>query len=219
MPVDPATVAALGRLGSATVYEAASREGLVDLSFQTIVPGAGIAGPARTVSCGQGDNLMVHAAVPQLREGEVLVVAMPESQPVALVGDLLVTQLLTRGAAGLVLNGSVRDVAALRELGLPIWTPYVRVRGARRQVVGTVGEPIRLGGAEIATGDVIVADADGVVVVAAGRSEEIRSAAEDREQRERDKRAQFQAGVTSFDLYGLADEWPQLFGTEGRVRP
>jgi len=212
VPVAPATVAALVRMGAATVYEAAGRTGLIDLPFHQIGPAGAVAGPARTVACGQGDNLMVHAAIPALREGEVLVVAMPDPQPVALVGDLLVTQMLARGAAGLVLNGAVRDVAALRQLGLPIWTSFVRVRGAERQVVGRVGGPVDIGGATVTTGDIVVADADGVVVVDATRVGQVLEAAEDRERGEHDKRAQFEEGVMSFELYRLAERWPELRG-------
>lgn len=209
-PLDAADLSALARMGCATVYEAAGREGLVDLPFLQLHSGTTIAGPARTVRCGQGDNLMVHAAIPALEPGEVLVVAMPQPRPVALVGDLLVTQMAARGAAGLVLNGAVRDVATLRAMELPVWAPFVRVRGATRAAVGAVGDPVEIGGTTVATGDVVVADADGVVVVGAARVGEVRRRAAAREEQEQDKRAQFQRGVTSFDLYGLDAAHPAL---------
>lgn len=219
MAVSAATLEALTRLGTATVYEASGRKGLIDLPLQSIVPGAAVAGPARTVSCGQGDNLMVHAAIPRVRAGDVLVVAMPEAEPVALVGDLLATQMIAHGAAGLVLNGSVRDSATLRQLGLPIWTPFVRVHGARRAVAGTIGDPIEIGGTTVCDGDLIVADDDGAVTVRAGRVAEVLEAARKRAQEEQARRARFQQGVTSFELYGLDKTWPHLATNEARDAP
>lgn len=210
MAVDAATLDALARLGTATVYEACGRDGLIDLPLHSVVPGAAVAGPARTVSCGQGDNLMVHAAIPHLGVGEVLVVAMPEPEPVALAGDLLITQMIAHGAAGLVLNGAVRDSAALRRLGLPTWAPFVRVRGSQRRAAGTIGDPVEIGGTTVRNGDVIVADADGAVAVPADRVAEVLGTARERARDEQDKQAQFEEGVTSFELYGLDRDWPQL---------
>jgi 4-hydroxy-4-methyl-2-oxoglutarate aldolase len=195
----------LARLGSATVYEAAGREGLVDLPLRRIVPGSRVAGRARPVMCGQDDNLMVHAAVAHAQPGDVLVFTMPEPAPVALVGDLLATQAKVRGVAGLLVDGAVRDVDELVELGLPIWARWVRVRGATKDVPGTLDEPIVVGGLRIASGDAVVLDADGVAVVAAGRIDEVLEASLAREAREQRKREQLQAGAVSYDLDGLRE--------------
>jgi 4-hydroxy-4-methyl-2-oxoglutarate aldolase len=195
----------LARLGSATVYEAAGREGLVDVPLRRIVPGSRVAGRARPVMCGQDDNLMVHAAVAHAQPGDVLVFTMPEPAPVALVGDLLATQAKVRGVAGLLVDGAVRDVDELVELGLPIWARWVRVRGATKDVPGTLDEPIVVGGLRIASGDAVVLDADGVAVVAAGRIDEVLEASLAREAREQRKREQLQAGAVSYDLDGLRE--------------
>ena len=195
----------LARLGSATVYEAAGREGLVDLPLRRIVPGSRAAGRARPVTCGQDDNLMVHAAVAHARPGDVLVFTMPEPAPVALVGDLLATQAKVRGVAGLLVDGAVRDVDELVELGLPIWARWVRVRGATKDVPGTLDEPIVVGGRRIVAGDAVVLDADGAAVVAAARIDEVLEASLAREERERRKREQLQAGAASYDLDGLRE--------------
>ena len=195
----------LAELGSATVHEAAARSLLVDVDLVQIVPGSRAAGPARTVRFGQGDNLMVHAAVAEAEPGEVLVLTMPEPAPVALVGDLLATQAKGRGVAALLVDAAVRDVEELRELRLPIWARYVRVRGAEKTVVGTIGEPVDVGGATIRQGDAVVLDADGVVVVAEERVEEVLAAARQRADREREKRAKLQAGALSYDLDGLRE--------------
>ena len=193
----------LARLGTATVYEAAGRKGLVDLDLHRIVPGSRAAGPARPILCGQADNLMVHAAIAHANPGDVLVLTMPVPRPVALVGDLLATQAKARGVAGLLIDGSVRDVEELIELGLPIWARWIRVRGAGKDVPGTIDEPVIVGGARIAAGDTVVLDADGAAVVAQDRVEEVLEAAKRREEKERVKRAKLQAGELSYDLDNL----------------
>jgi 4-hydroxy-4-methyl-2-oxoglutarate aldolase len=193
----------LARLGSATVYEAAGRRGLVDVPWRQVVPHSRVAGPARTVRCGQGDNLMVHAAMAALEPGDVLVLTMPEPEAVALVGDLLATQAKAHGAAAVLVDGAVRDVEELVELGLPIWTRHVSIRGATKDKVGSLGEGVTVGGQLIEPGDVVVLDADGVAVVPWNLVDDVLAASLDREQREAHKRAQLQAGALSYDLDGL----------------
>jgi 4-hydroxy-4-methyl-2-oxoglutarate aldolase len=200
-----ALLAELAELGTATVYEASGREGLVDAPLVQVVPGSRVAGPARTVRCGAGDNLMVHAAVAHARPGDVLVLTLPEPEPVALVGDLLATQAHARGVAALLVDAAVRDLDELRELGLPIWARYIRVRGAGKTAVGTLDEPVAVGGATIRPGDVVVLDADGAVVVAQARVEDVREAAHERAARESLKRARLRTGALSYDLDGLRE--------------
>jgi 4-hydroxy-4-methyl-2-oxoglutarate aldolase len=195
--------AELAELGSATVHEAAARAPLVDVPLIQIVPGSRAAGPARTVRCAQGDNLMVHAAVAEARPGEVLVLTMPEPAPVALVGELLATQAKGRGVAALLVDAAVRDVEELREVGLPIWSRYVRVRGAEKKVAGEIGGPVQVGGATIRQGDVVVLDTDGAVVIERDRVDDVLAAAHERAERERVKRAKLEAGALSYDLDDL----------------
>jgi 4-hydroxy-4-methyl-2-oxoglutarate aldolase len=196
-------VRSFAELGSATVHEAAGRCQVVDLDLVQVIPGSRAAGQARTVCCGQDDNLMVHAAVAEAEPGEVLVLTMPEPRPVALVGDLLATQMKGRGVTAVLVDAAVRDTEELRELGLPIWARWVRVRGADKKVRGTIGEPVEVGGATIRQGDVVVLDADGVVVVERERIDEVLAAAGDRTALEVEKRAKLQAGALSYDLDGL----------------
>jgi 4-hydroxy-4-methyl-2-oxoglutarate aldolase len=198
--------AELARLGSATVYEASGREGLIDVDLVQVVPGSRVAGPARPVRCGRSDNLMVHAAMAHARPGDVLVLTLPEPEPVALVGDLLATQAKAQGVAGLLVDAAIRDVEELAELGLPIWARWVRIRGADKTEAGTIDEPVTVGGATIRAGDIVVLDADGAVVVAAERVEEVLAASQDREERERVKRAKLQGGALSYDLDGLREK-------------
>jgi 4-hydroxy-4-methyl-2-oxoglutarate aldolase len=196
----------LAQLGSATVYEAGGRRGYVDADLIQVVPGSRACGPARTVSCGQDDNLMVHAAMAAVQQGEVLVLTMPEPRPVALVGDLLATQAKAQGAAAILVDASVRDFEELAELGLPIWARWVRVKGAAKDVAGSIGQPVTVGGATIRTGDLLVLDADGVAVVEQERIAEVLEASRERLERERVKREKLQAGELSYDLDGLREK-------------
>ena len=195
--------AELAELGSATVHEAAGRSQVVDIDLVQVIPGSHAAGPARTVRCGQDDNLMVHAAVAEAEPGEVLVLTMPEPRPVARVGARLAPQAQGRGGVARLVDPALRDTEELRELGLPVWAHWVRVRGADKKVPGTIGEPVEVGGATIRHGDAVVLDADGAAVVERERVEEVLAAARDRAAREVDKRAKLQAGALSYDLDGL----------------
>jgi 4-hydroxy-4-methyl-2-oxoglutarate aldolase len=193
----------LARLGSATVYEAGGRRGFVDADMHRVVPGSRAAGPARTVRCGQGDNLMVHAAMARVRPGDVLVLTMPEPAPFALFGDLLATQASEQGAAAVLVDASVRDVDDLAEMGLPVWARYIRVQGATKQAVGELDVPVEVGGATIRPCDAVVLDGDGIAVVPADDVAAVLDAAHEREEREAAKREQLQAGRLSYDLDGL----------------
>ncbi len=189
--------------GVATVYEAAGRTGLIDVPLFQIIPGSRVAGPARTVQCGQGDNLMVHAVLDQVQPGEVLVLTMPEPAPVALVGDLLATQALVHKVAAVLIDAAVRDTEELQAIGLPVWARWIRVRGATKTIVGAINQPVIVGGATIAPGDIVLLDGDGAVVVAAGEAEQVLQAAQAREAREVSLRSKLQQGQLSYDLHGL----------------
>jgi 4-hydroxy-4-methyl-2-oxoglutarate aldolase len=196
----------LARLGSATVYEAGGR-GYVDADLVQVVRGSRAAGPARTVRCGQDDNLMVHAVMAEVQPGEVIVLTMPEPRPVALVGELLATQAKAAGAAAILVDASVRDVEELIEIGLPIWARWVRIKGATKELAGVIGEPLVVGGATIRQGDAIVLDADGGAVVSRERLAEVLVASRERAERELVKRAKLERGALSFDLDGLRERF------------
>ncbi len=193
----------LAHHGVATVYEAAGRTGLIDTPLVQLIPGSRVAGRARTVRCGQGDNLMVHAVMEQVQPGEILVLTMPEPEPVALIGELLATQALVRQVAAILVDASVRDTEELQALGLPIWTRWIRVRGATKTKVGTINEPVTVGGTRIAPGDLVLLDADGAVAIASARASTILEASRTRARSETALRAQLQAGALSYDLSGL----------------
>jgi 4-hydroxy-4-methyl-2-oxoglutarate aldolase len=198
-----ARFAELARLGSATVYEAGGRGGYLDVDLHQIVAGSRVAGPARTVRCGQDDNLMVHAVMERIVPGEVIVVTMPAPRAVALVGDLLATQARVAGAAALLIDAAVRDVEELAAMGLPIWARWVRVKGATKTEVGELDVAVTIAGTTIEPGDVVVLDADGVAVVPAARIDEVLAASLEREEKERVKREKLAGGQRSYDLDGL----------------
>jgi 4-hydroxy-4-methyl-2-oxoglutarate aldolase len=195
----------LAQLGVATVYEASGREELIDIPFIQLLPGSRVAGPARTVLCGQDDNLMVHAVIEQIQPGEVLVLTMPEPAPVALIGELLATQIKVRQAAGILVDAAVRDVEELVELGLPIWTRFIRVRGASKNKIGELNGVVSVGETQISSGDMLIMDADGAVCVKKQRAGEVLKASEARFEKESRLREKLTAGETSYDLHGLRE--------------
>jgi 4-hydroxy-4-methyl-2-oxoglutarate aldolase len=146
---------------------------------------------------------MVHAAVAYAQPGDVLVLTMPDPAPVALVGELLATQAAVRGVAGLLVDGAVRDLDQLEELGLPIWARFVRARGAAKKEVGELDVPVTVGGTVIRPGDVVVLDCDGAVVVPAERAAEVEALALEREARELALRRRLERGESSYDIHGL----------------
>lgn len=197
----------LAQLGTATVGEAAGG-GVIDLDLIQVVPGSRVSGPARTVLCAQGDNLMVHAAMKSVEVGEILVLTTPRPEPVALFGELLATQATAHGVAGVLVDGAVRDLEELARLGLPVWGRWTRVTGPRKDRWGAIGGPVTVGGVEIRHGDQLVLDRDGAVVVARERVEEVRRAAEVRAEQEVAKRRLYSSGVLSIDRLELPPGGP-----------
>jgi 4-hydroxy-4-methyl-2-oxoglutarate aldolase len=199
----------LAALGSATVHEAAGRIGVTEVDWIQVIPGSRACGPARIARCGQGDNLMVHAVMAATEPGDVIVLTMPDPEPVALIGDLLATQALKRGAAAVLVDGATRDVEDLRALGLPIWTRYVRVRGAVKDTLGELDVAVEVGGTTINPGDTIVLDADGVVVVPKADTDRALEASRARLEKERIKRAKLLSGDLSWEIDGLREKFGQ----------
>jgi len=195
----------LGELGVATVYEASGREGLLDVPLIQLIPGSRVTGPARTVLCGQDDNLMVHAVIEHIQPGEVLVLTMPQPAPVALVGELLATQVKVRGASAILIDAAARDVEELVKLGLPIWTRFIRAQGATKKQIGELNGTLTVGGATISSGDIIVLDADGGMCVKRERVAHVLKASEERLERETRLREKLLTGQTSYDLHGLRE--------------
>jgi 4-hydroxy-4-methyl-2-oxoglutarate aldolase len=200
--IDFATFAGLG---VATVHEAAGRTGIVDIALTQIVPGSRVAGPARTALCAPGDNTMAHAVIAHANPGDVLVLTSLEPAPVALVGELLATQAQTRGVAGILVDGAVRDLDELAAIGLPIWTRFVRAQGGTKGEVGKLDVPVVVGGVEIRPGDLVVLDCDGALALPRARVDEVLPLALERAEVERAMRTRYAAGELSYDVNGLRE--------------
>lgn len=177
-PVTPDVVQRLGALPVANIGDAMQRLGVVEAEIGAVWRGARTAGTARTVEVAGGDNAGVHEAIDTLRPGDVLVVNGHGVRDRALVGELIAERLRARGCVGLVIDGAVRDVDDLEELGFPVFARAVTPAGPYRNGPFRVGVPVAIGGVVVQPGDVIVADGDGVAVVPAAEAAAVLGRAE-----------------------------------------
>jgi 4-hydroxy-4-methyl-2-oxoglutarate aldolase len=200
---EPDTIAALREAGVATAHEAAGRIGLLGPDIRPRQTGRTIAGSAVTVSCHPGDNLMIHAAVEVCLPGDILVVTTTSPSTDGMFGDLLATSLIAHGVVGLVSDAGVRDIAALRELGFPVWSRAVHAQGTVKASPGSVNVPVVAAGQLVRPGDVIVADDDGALALPITDAPQAVQAARKRIANEAAKREQLAGGTLGLDLYNL----------------
>lgn len=195
------------RLGAATLHEAAGRIGALPSAIKPVSPDMRIAGPAFTVHIPPGDNLWIHHALYAAAPGDVLVVSTSGGIEWGYWGDILNSAAIAQGLGGLIIDGGVRDSAALAEMPLPVFSRGICIRGTIKGYEARSGlrRPIQIGDVVIAHGDLVVGDRDGVVAIPADMVSDTLAAGNARETDETAKIAKIQAGERTIDLYGFAD--------------
>ena len=207
---DQDAVRTLRQLGVATVHEAQGRTGLMRPYMRPIYATAKASGPAITVSCQPGDNLMIHAALELCQAGDVLVVTTTSESTDGMFGELLAVSSRARGVVGLVIDAGVRDVTDITAMDFPVWAKAISAQGTVKATPGSVNVPVVCAGASVGPGDVIVGDADGVCVVPREAAAEIARLSAERVAKEEKTRERLRKGELGLDFYGFRAKLAEL---------
>ena len=207
---DADAVRKLGELGVATVHEAQGRTGLMRPYMRPVYVTARAAGPAITVSCQPGDNLMIHAALELCQAGDILVVTTTSESTDGMFGELLAVSSRARGVVGLVIDAGVRDVTDITAMDFPVWAKAISAQGTVKATPGSVNVPVVCAGAAVRAGDAIVGDADGVCVVPRHTAVEIARLGAERVVKEEKTRERLRRGELGLDFYGFRARLAEL---------
>jgi len=212
MTITPEVIRQIAEFDAATLYEAAGQRGMVDPAIKPMWEGAKICGPAVTVSCPPRDNLMLHHAVALAAPGSVLVATAERYQYAGAWGEVLSVAAQARGIAGLVIDGAVRDIEAIMERRFPVFSRGLAIGACKKEQIGTLQEPIDLGGVTVRSGDIVVGTGDGVVILDSRSIEQVLRDAIARRERESEIFRQLQAGKTTIEILNLP-RWNRRGGT------
>lgn len=200
---NPEDVKALASFGSATVHEAQGRLGALSSRLKPIDRHMRLCGPAFTVLGAPRDNLMLQLAIHYAQAGDVIVMSAGEYEEAGCFGDVLGNACVAKGIAGVITDTGVRDTQALIELGLPVFSLSVCIKGTVKETLGQTGCDIVIGGELVRPGDVLCGDADGLVVVRREDAAKVAKLSQERDDVEADLIEKYKAGRTVIDLCGL----------------
>jgi len=191
------------KIGSATVHEAYERRGAVNYAIKPITRGVRLCGPAFTVQCHPGDNLMLHKALERAKPGDILVTSVGEYYEAGYWGGLMATSGVAKKLGGLAIDGCIRDSAEIIRMGFPVFCRGFCIKGTTKTVLGLINHPVIFGGVSVHPGDLILGDDDGMVVVERSKCEEVLEKSIQRVEAEKIKSEKLKAGVSSVELNKL----------------